>query len=141
MTLKQISVFLENKSGRLTEVLEALGKEKINITALSIADTTEYGILRMIVSDPQKALLLLKKEGFTTNVTEVISIRTPSEAGSFARALRIFSDEGISVEYMYAFSMEGKSLLVMKTEDTSRALSAIQKHKMDLLQAGDLYEF
>ncbi len=141
MTIKQISVFLENKSGRLTEVLEALGKEKINITALSIADTTEYGILRVIVSDPQKALLLLKKEGFTINVTEVISIRTPSEAGSFARTLRIFSDEGISVEYMYAFSMEGKSMLVMKTEDTSRALSAIQKHKMDLLQAGDLYEF
>lgn len=140
MTLKQISVFLENKSGRLTEVLETLGQEKINIIALSIADTSEYGILRFIVSDPQKALSLLKDKGFTINVTEVISIRTPPEAGSFARALRIFSDEGISVEYMYAFSMEGKSMLVMKTEDPAKALVAIQKHKMDLLKAGDLYE-
>ncbi len=141
MTLKQISVFLENKSGRLTEVLETLGEEKINITALSIADTSEYGILRMIVSDPPKAVSLLKSKGFTIHITEVISIRTPSEAGSFARALRIFSEEGISIEYLYAFSMEGKSMLVMKTENPEKALSAIQKHRMDLLKAGDLYEF
>jgi hypothetical protein len=141
MTLRQISVFLENKTGRLTEVLETLGKENINIIALSIADTSEYGILRLILSNPEKAVELLKEKSFTVNVTEVLSVKTPSEAGSFARVLRIFSDEGISIEYMYAFSTENKSILILKTEDTGKALETIAKHKIELLRANELYEF
>jgi hypothetical protein len=141
MTIKQLSIFLENKSGRLTEVLETLGKEKINVTALTIADTSEYGILRLIVSDPLKAHILLKEKGFSVNLTEVLSITTPIEAGSFAKALRIFSDENISIEYMYAFSMEKKAMIVLRTDDTAKALAAIQKHKMELVKGSDLYEF
>jgi hypothetical protein len=141
MTIKQLSIFLENKSGRLTEVLETLGKEKINITALTIADTSEYGILRMIVSNPDKAQKLLREKGFSVNLTDVLSIATPIEAGSFAKALRIFSDESISIEYMYAFSMEKKAMIVLRTENTERALEAIRKHKMELVKSSDLFEF
>ncbi len=141
MTIKQVSVFLENKSGRLTEVLETLGQEKINITALTIADTSEYGILRLIVSDPEKAKNLLREKGFSVNLTEVLSISTPIEAGSFAKALRIFSDENISIEYMYAFSLEKKAMIVLRTDDTDQAIAAIQKHKMDLVRGNDLYGF
>jgi hypothetical protein len=140
MTIKQLSIFLENKSGRLTEVLETLGKEKINITALTIADTSEYGILRMIVSNPDKAHKLLKEKGFSVNLTDVLSIATPIEAGSFAKALRIFSDENISIEYMYAFSLDKKAIIVLRTEDTERALEAIRKHKMELVKGSDLFE-
>ncbi len=140
MTIKQISIFLENKSGRLTEVLETIGKEKINITALTIADTSEYGILRMIVSAPEKTYKLLKNKGFSVNLTEVLSIRTPAEAGSFSKAFRIFSDEGISIEYMYAFSLGNTAMIVLRTEDRDKALAAIQKNKMELIRESDLYE-
>jgi hypothetical protein len=141
MTIKQLSIFLENKSGRLTEVLETLGHEKINVTALTIADTSEYGILRLIVSDPEKAHRLLKEKGFSANLTEVLSITTPIEAGSFAKALRIFSDEDISIEYVYAFSLEKKAMIVLRTENTEKALAAIKKHGMELVKSSDLYKF
>ena len=140
MTIKQLSIFLENKSGRLTEVLETIGKEKINITALTIADTSDYGILRMIVSSPEKTYKLLKDKGFSVNLTEVLSVKTPTEAGSFARVMRIFSDEGISIEYMYAFSLGNTALIILRTENREEALEAIQKHKMELVKESDLYE-
>jgi hypothetical protein len=141
MTLKQLTIFLENKSGRLTEVLEALGNEKINITALSIADTSEFGLLRMIVSEPEKACEVLKSDGFTVKLAEVLLIKTPAEAGSFAKAMRIFSDEGLSIEYLYGFSANEKAMIILRTEDTAKALAAITKHKMKLLRASDLFEF
>lgn len=140
MTIKQISIFLENKSGRLTEVLDTIGKENINIIALTIADTSEYGILRMIVSSPEKVYKILKEKGFSVNLTEVLSIKTPVEAGSFAKALKIFSDEGISIEYIYAFSLGDKAILVLRTEDREMALNAINKNKMSLINENDLYE-
>src|SRR5512145_2785026 len=105
MIIHQLSVFLENKSGRLTEVLEALGSENIRITALSVADTSEFGILRMIVSDPGKAKELLRSRQFTVNLTEVISIMAPNEAKYYAKVLKVMSDQDISIEYTYAFSV------------------------------------
>lgn len=139
MIIKQLSIFLENKSGRLTEVLQTLGEEKINITALTIADTSEYGILRLVVSEPEKALQVLKERQFSANLTDVLSIATPSEAGSFARALRLLSDEGISIEYMYAFSMGKKAAIVMRTENIPATIEVMQKHKVELLNASKLY--
>lgn len=139
MIIKQLSIFLENKSGRLTEVLQSLGEEKISIAALTIADTSEYGILRMVVSEPEKALKVLKERQFSVNLTDVLSIATPSEAGSFARALKLLSDEGISIEYMYAFSMGNKAAIVMRTENIPATIEVMQKHKMELLNASKLY--
>jgi hypothetical protein len=140
MIIHQLSVFLENKSGRITEVLEALGKESIRITALSMADTAEFGILRLIVSDPEKAKELLKQSNFTVNITEVISVMAPNEAKHYARVLKILSDLDISVEYTYAYSVGDKSIIILRCSNTGEAIAALKSHEMELLKASDLYK-
>lgn len=140
MIIHQLSIFLENKSGRLTEVLEVLGEENIRITALSVADTTEFGILRLIVSNPEKARELLKKQNFTVNLTEVISVMAPNEAKYYAKILRILSDLDISVEYTYAFSVGDKSIIILRCNNTENAITALKNHEMELLKASDLYK-
>lgn len=140
MIIHQLSVFLENKSGRLTEVLEALGKENIRITALSVADTSEFGILRLIVSDPEKAKGLLKNQSFTVNLTEVISVIVPNEAKHYAKILRILSDLDISVEYTYAFSSGKKSVIILRCSNPEDAIKALRDHEMELMKASDLYK-
>jgi hypothetical protein len=139
MIVHQLSVFLENRSGRLTEVLETLGQENIKITALSVADTSEFGILRMIVSDPEKAKKLLKDKSFTVNLTEVLSIITPNEAKYYAKALKILSDLDISIEYTYAFSVGEKSIIILRTSNAELAKKTLQEHAIELLKASDLY--
>lgn len=140
MIIHQLSVFLENKSGRLTEVLEALGGENIRITALSVADTSEFGILRMIVSDPQKAKEVLKSRQFTVNLTEVISIMAPNEAKYYAMVLKVMSDRDISIEYTYAFSVGEKSVIILRCSNTEEAIKALKAHEMELIRASDLYK-
>ncbi len=140
MIIYQLSVFLENKSGRLTEVLEVLGEENIRITALSVADTAEFGILRLIVSDPEKAREILKKHTFTVNLSEVISVIAPNEARHYARVLKILSDRDISVEYTYAFSLGEKSIIFLRCSNTDDAIKALKDHEMELLKASDLYK-
>lgn len=138
MTIRQLSVFLENKSGRLTEVLETLGNEKINITALSIADTSEYGILRLIVSDPSRAYELLKKKSFSVNLNEVISLWVSPEAGSYAKVLKHFSEDGLSIEYMYAFCLGEKSVLVLRTDNRPKAFETVAKYELQVIRESDL---
>ena len=140
MITHQLSVFLENKSGRLTEVLEVLGEENIRINALTVADTTEFGILRLIVSDPEKARELLKKHSFTVNLTDVISVIAPSEAKHYAKVLKILSDPGISVEYTYAFSTGDKSIIILRCSNIDEAIKALKSHEMELLKASDLFK-
>lgn len=140
MIIHQLSVFLENKSGRLTEVLDTLGQENIKISALSVADTSEFGILRMIVSDPQKAKDLLKSKSFTVNLTEVISIMAPNEAKYFAMALKVLSDVNISIEYTYAFSIGKKSIIILRCNNPELAIQVLKEHEMELVKASDLYE-
>jgi hypothetical protein len=139
MIIHQLSVFLENKSGRITQVLEVLGGENIKITALSVADTAEFGILRLIVSDPSKAKEVLKNNDFTVNLTEVISVMAPNEASNYARVLRILSDLEISVEYTYAFSVGDKSIIILRCSNNEEAIKALKSHELELLQASDLY--
>ncbi len=138
MTIKQISVFLENKSGRLAEVLGILGQENIKIYALTIADTSEYGILRLIVSDFTQAVDILKEKKFTVNITEVIAVSTPSQAGSFAKVLKAFADDSISIEYMYAFKWGINAILILRPENIEMALHVIDKHKFRLMRPDDL---
>ena len=140
MIINQLSVFLENKSGRLTEVLEVLGKENVRITALSVADTAEFGILRLIVPDPEKTRELLKKHNFTVNLTEVISVMAPNEAQHYAKILRVLSDLDISVEYTYAFSLGDKSLIILRCSNTDEAIKALKSHEVEFLKASDLYK-
>ena len=138
MIIKQLSIFLENNSCRLVEVLSTLGEEKIDIKAISIADTSEFGILRMLVSQPEEALQLLRKRGFSVNLTNVIAIATPVEAGSFAKALKILSDKSISIEYLYAFSIGKKAAIIIRTEDIEKATMTIRESSMELLNATEL---
>lgn len=140
MIIPQLSVFLENKTGRLTDVLEAIGKENIKITALTIADTSEFGILRLIVSDPEKARTLLKEQMFTVNLSEVISVMAPNEAKYYAKILKILSDQDISIEYTYAFSRGSKSIIILRCSNNEQAINALKEHEMELLHASDLYK-
>jgi len=140
MIIKQLSIFLENKSGRLTEITEILAKESINISAFSVADTSDYGILRLIVSNPDKALKILKENSVAVNLTEVIGIVVPHEPGGLAKALRILSDENVSVEYMYAFAMKNKATVIIRTDNINNTIEILQKHKLELLKKSDIYE-
>lgn len=140
MIINQLSIFLENKSGRIAEVLEVLGSGNIRITALSMADTTEFGILRLIVSDPEKAKTMLKDHLFTVNMSDVISVMAPDEARYYAKVLKILSDIEISVEYTYAFSIGKKSIIILRCSDNAKAIRALKEHEMELLKASDLYK-
>lgn len=140
MIIKQLSIFLENKSGRLHEVFEALGQEKINVSACSLADTSEFGILRMIVSDPEKAREVLKNKLFSVNVSEVISFATPNTPGALAITLNYLSNAGISIEYLYGFSIGDKSFIVLRSDNVEKAIMELQRHEMMLISANDLYK-
>lgn len=121
MIVDQVSVFLENKSGTLEELVEALGEARINISALSIAETENYGIVRMIVSDTDKCEKMLKDKGFTVKIRKVIQVQTPDEPGALATQLKHFTDNDINVKYMYGYSNAGTAFLVMKVDDPEKA--------------------
>jgi len=137
-TVRQLSVFLENKSGRLQEVLEALGNEKINITALTIADTSEYGILRLIVSDPENGCKLLKTRGYSVNLTNVISLSVSHESGSLATILKKFSDENLSIEYLYSFSLGEKAIIVLRTDNRPKAFEIIEQNHLSIITEDEI---
>ena len=123
MLVKQISVFLENKPGRLSEAAEVLAKNGIDISALSLADTDEYGVLRMIVSDPDKAKNALGESGVICKVTDALVVAIDDRPGGFSESLRILTDNGIEVKYMYACVSreQGKAIMVLSVVDPAKA--------------------
>lgn len=123
MLVKQISVFLENKPGRLSEAAEVLAKNGIDISALSLADTDEYGVLRMIVSDPDKAKNALGESGVICKVTDALVVAIDDRPGGFSESLRILTDNGIEVKYMYACVSreQGKAIMVLSVADSAKA--------------------
>ena len=139
MIIKQLSVFLENKAGRMLEVTELLGASGINLAALSLADTAEYGILRLVLSDPDKALTLLKVHGFSVRITEVICLAAENKPGELARALRSLGIAGVSIEYMYAFSRGSQSFIILKADEPGLAAKALDGTGMKLMDAGEVY--
>ena len=138
MTIRQLSIFLENKSGRLHEALEALRNRNINITALTIADTAAYGIVRLLVSEPQEGFLLLKKLGYSVSLTDVISLSISHVAGSLSDVLKKFSDEKLSIEYMYAFSLGEKAIIVMRIDDQAKAFKIIERNNFTLISEEEI---
>ena len=138
MTVTQISVFLENKFGKLSEILGLLGNENIRIIAATVADTSEFGILRIIVSNPQEAYKILKNNNVSANMTDVLAIAAPSCAGSFARTLAFFTKAGLSIEYMYCFSVNGKAILVLRTNNREAALDVIRRNNLESIGESDL---
>ncbi|ACI20492.1 MULTISPECIES: ACT domain-containing protein [Thermodesulfovibrio] len=135
MKIKQISVFLENKRGRLYEALKALSEEGINIRALSIADTSEFGILRLIVTDPEKAKEILEKNEFTVKLTNVVAIAVKDKPGGLAEALKYLYDANINIEYIYAFVEKSgeKAVVVLRTENLDKTISILQEKGVTLL--------
>lgn len=135
MKIKQISVFLENKRGRLYEALKALAEEKINIRAFSIADTSEFGILRLIVTDPEKAKEVLEQNEFTVKLTNVVAIAVKDKPGGLAEALKYLYDANINIEYIYAFVEKSgeKAVVVLRTEDLDKTIAIFQEKGVDVL--------
>ena len=126
MIAKQVSVFLENKSGRLNEVTKILGEAGINISAFTIADTSDFGVLRMIVPDPEKAVDLLKANFFSVQTTRVVLMTIPNKPGTLAKALQVLSDENIFIEYLYAFSMnEDSAVVVIRPSEIDRCVEVL----------------
>lgn len=129
MIINQLSVFVENKRGRLAEITKVLMENQIDIRALSIADTKEFGILRLIVNDPVKAALVLKEEGFTVSLTKVIGIGIEDKPGGLFRAMEILRDGEISVEYMYAFisRSEQTAYVILRVADNDKAIELLSQ--------------
>ena len=140
MVAKQLSIFLENKSGRLTEVTEVLAKEGINLSALCIAEIADFGILRGIVSDPDKAYKALKDNHFAVNVTEVVGINCPNVPGALAKVLQYLSNEGVFIEYMYSFANNNSANVIIRPNDMENCIRVLTEKKVDLLAASDLYK-
>ncbi len=140
MAVRQISVFLENKIGRLAEITQILGNKEINIRALAIADTTEFGILRMIVDRPQKAYEALEEKGFTVSQTEVVVVEVEDKPGGLAQVMAILGKEGINVEYLYAFvAPKGRgALVVLKIEEKKATVDLLQEEKVKILSAEEI---
>jgi hypothetical protein len=141
MEVKQISIFLENKKGRLWEAMNVLSQSKINIRALSIADTSEFGILRLIVPDPLKAKKALEKSGFTVRENDVIAVGVSDKPGGLAGVLKILTDADINVEYLYAFVEKSgkKAVVVLRTDSLSKGKTALKKAGVTVLSAEEVY--
>ena len=138
MTIQQISIFLENKYGKLNEILSLLSKEHIRIIAATVADTSEFGILRMIVSDAKKTFNLLKSNNVSASLTEVLVITTASTAESFASTLNLFTKAGLSIEYMYCFSVKDKSFMILRVNNRDAALEVIRRNNLEYVSENQL---
>ena len=139
MTGKQLSVFVENRRGRLGEVLSVLKDRHVNILSMSLADTTEYGLLRLIVSDPEAGRVGLTEAGFSSMVTEVLIVKIPHRAGSLQEILETIAKREISIEYMYGLSVgTADACVVMKTGDLDRAMAVLAECGIDTLSAEEL---
>ena len=130
MIIKQISIFMENTAGRLADVTGFLADAGINLRAISIADTTDFGILRMVADKPDEAVRLLKEAGFAARETDVIGVEVPDHPGELARIMALFRDTGVSIEYLYA-SLEhkaDKAVIVIKVDDVGAGLAMLEKN-------------
>ncbi len=134
MFIKQLSIFVENKAGRLQAIIDKLGENGINISALSIADTTDFGILRIIADDNEKAKKVLSEIGVVSKSTDVIAVYIDDRTGGLAEVLKIVTNAGISIEYMYAFlgRTEGKALMVLKADDEALAEKVLTENGIKL---------
>jgi hypothetical protein len=141
MLVKQINVFLENQSGRLAEVTRTLGENNIDIRALYIADTTEYGILRMILDKPDKAVEVLTAAGFTVSSTNVIAIAIEDKPGTLDHALSIFSEGALSLEYLYAYvgRTSDDAVVVIRVQDPELALQKLEASGIRVLSSEEVY--
>ena len=138
MTIRQLSVFLENKTGHLNQILSVLAQNNINIVALTVADSSDYGILRAIVSDPEKAMQVLRAEQFTVRVHEILSLEMGAAPGSMSHILDLFTAADICIEYVYAFSFGSKSILMIRTDNSEKAIEIVKTNHLESISEEDL---
>ncbi len=139
MTVKQLSVFIENRKGRLGEVLHVLKDAGVNILSLSLADTTEYGLLRLIVNSPERGKDALIENGFSSMTTDVLVVKIPHTAGSLRDILEIISGNDINIEYMYGLSIEGEDAsIVMKANDLEKTVNVLRENKIDTMTSEEI---
>jgi hypothetical protein len=141
MKVEQISVFLENKSGRLAEVTGVLAHAGINIRALSLADTADFGILRLIVNDTERAKEVLKEKEFTVGKTEVVAVEVPDKPGGLAGILDAIGGAGMNVEYMYAFVQKSgeNAIIIFRFDELEKAIDALQNAGVRILRGGEVH--
>lgn len=138
-TIQQLSVFLENREGRMDEVLKTLADKGVNIVALSLADTSDYGMLRMIVSEPHKGRAALKEVGITAMLTDVVALRVPHATGSLSKAMHQIVEGEVNIEYMYAFANGGDAAAVLKSDDPARVIDILKGSGFDVYTADEAY--
>lgn len=125
MIIKQLSVFLENRAGRTKEVTQLLAQNGVDIHAFATADMVEFGVLRLVVSDLEKAVSVLKAANFATVVTDVVNVSCPNETGALAKLLGQLADNDISVDYMYALQHDGKASAIIRPSDMEKCLAVL----------------
>ena len=138
MTIKQVSIFLENQSGTLQKVLEQIKRSNIQIIASTIADTADYGIYRIICSEPERACLELKEAGVAVTISEVFAVELDNRPGGAAEVVARFSEAGVGITYMYAFVIEGRGILIFRTDQKQEAEQVIRDNGLRALSAEDL---
>ena len=139
--VKQISVFLENKCGRLVKITQILGKNNINIRALTIADTSDFGILRIIVDQPEKANQVLKEEGFIVTETEVVAVEVSDDPGGLAGILTYLEEAEINIEYLYSFVEKPAqdALILMRLDNAEKGVEVLQKNNVTIIEGEHIY--
>jgi hypothetical protein len=142
MKVKQLSLFLENKPGSLSRPVSLLANASINIVTLSLADTQEFGILRLIVRDWEAAKALFEREGLVVNVTDMVAVEVADEPGGLARILAAVENSGVNVEYMYGFTLklENKGILAFRFNNPDRAVEALKAGGLNPVQSVDLFK-
>lgn len=140
MFIKQISVFIENRHGRLTEFTSLLGENGVDLIALSIADTTNFGILRAIVSDNDKALSIIRDQGYTANLTEVLAVAVPDVPGGLSGVLALLRDNDISIEYLYSFvrRVGNDAIIIFRVDQPEKAGNLLKEQGIRLLEQGEI---
>ncbi len=141
MKVEQIAIFLENKSGRMADITAILAQNGINIRAMSLADTADFGILRLIVNDTDKARTVLKDSGFTVGTTEVIVVEVGDKPGGLAQVLQVIKDGNLNIEYMYAFTQKSgeTGLIIFRFDELDRAIDLLAKAEIRLLSGDEVY--
>ena len=142
MQIQQLSIFVENKSGRLAEITEILGQAGVDIRAISVADTSDFGILRLIVDKPKEAVEALRAANLTVSLTSVIAVGIDDKPGEFAKAMRVLADGEIGVEYMYAFISrdKGKAYVILRVLESDKAVECLKASGISLLNAEEIYK-
>jgi len=139
MIIKQLSIFLENKKGRFTEVTGLLGNAGINMTAFTVSENSDFGILRLIVSDPEAARDVLKEHRYAVSITDVICIQMPDSPGALAKVMDIITNAGIFIEYMYAFSSGKIAVAIIRPDNLETTIEVLSENKVELLASNELF--